>query len=71
MPTEGFEPVISVSEWPQNHAIDRTAAYIRTIKTYLLFIRKTNIMHRLVQVLYSMYWLLHVSAVACHHQEAS
>jgi uncharacterized membrane protein YkvI len=25
----------------------------------------------IVPLLYSIYWLLHVSAVACHHQEAS
>jgi hypothetical protein len=25
----------------------------------------------IVPLLYSMYWLLHVSAVACHHQGAS
>jgi hypothetical protein len=31
----------------------------------------TNNMRWFVQLLYSMYWFLHVSAVACHHQGAS
>jgi hypothetical protein len=30
-----------------------------------------NTIHWFVPLLYSMYWLLHVSAVACHHQGAS
>jgi hypothetical protein len=28
-------------------------------------------MHWFVLLLYSIYWLLHVSAVGCHHQGAS
>jgi hypothetical protein len=28
-------------------------------------------MHWFVPLLYSIYWLLHVSAVVCHHQGAS
>jgi hypothetical protein len=40
-----------------------------TITRFLVEI--TNNMHWFVQLLYSMYWLLHVSAVACHHQGAS
>jgi hypothetical protein len=31
----------------------------------------TNTMHRLAPLLYSTCWLLHVSAVVCHLQEAS
>jgi hypothetical protein len=31
----------------------------------------TNSMHRFAELLYSVYWLLHVSAIACHHQGAS
>jgi hypothetical protein len=31
----------------------------------------TNTMHCFVPLLYPLYWLLHASAVACHHQEAS
>jgi hypothetical protein len=31
----------------------------------------TNTMHWFVPLLYSMYWLLHVSTVVCHHQRAS
>jgi hypothetical protein len=30
----------------------------------------TNTIHCFVTLLYSIYWLLHVSAVACHHQGA-
>jgi hypothetical protein len=31
----------------------------------------TNTMHRFAPPLYSIYWLLHVSAIVCHHQGAS
>jgi hypothetical protein len=31
----------------------------------------TNTMHLFVPILYCIYWLLHVSAAACHHQGAS
>jgi hypothetical protein len=31
----------------------------------------TNIKHWFLPLLYSIYWLLHVSAVVCHHQGAS
>jgi hypothetical protein len=31
----------------------------------------TNSMHRFSPLLYFIYWFLHVSAVVCHHQEAS
>jgi len=37
MPRAGFEPVISGSEWPQTHALDRTVSCIITMKTQVLF----------------------------------
>jgi hypothetical protein len=42
---------------------------IRHIVTDVL--EETNNMYRFVPLLYSMCWLLHVSAVARHHQGAS
>jgi hypothetical protein len=33
-----------------------------------ILVETTNNMHWFIPLLYSMYWLLHVSAVACHHQ---
>jgi hypothetical protein len=34
-------------------------------------VETTNNMHRFVPLLYSIYWLLRVSAVACYHQGTS
>jgi hypothetical protein len=38
-----------------------------TCKSQLYVVEITNTMHRSAPLLYSICWLLHVSAVACHH----
>jgi hypothetical protein len=43
---------------------------ISKLRCYVV-VEITNTMHWFVPLLYSIYWLLHVSAVACHHQGAS
>jgi hypothetical protein len=40
-------------------------------KVHLVVVEMTNNMHWLLPLLCSIHWLLHVSAVACHHQGAS
>jgi hypothetical protein len=37
----------------------------------VLEVEITKTMHRLTPLLYSAYWLLHVSAIVCHLQGAS
>jgi hypothetical protein len=43
----------------------------RTAYFVLVVLEITNTMHRFALLLYSVCWLLHVSAVVCHHQGAS
>jgi hypothetical protein len=50
-------------------------SFIQTIKcsyhALLDVVAITNTMHRFAPVLYSGCWLLHISALVCHHQGAS
>jgi hypothetical protein len=54
----------------------RSYFYCKTTNSFqiylvLVVVEITNTMHWFVPLLYSLYWLLHISAVACHHQGAS
>jgi hypothetical protein len=44
---------------------------LRENKQRLKEVEIINTMHRFAPLLYSIYWLLHVSAGVCHHQGAS
>jgi hypothetical protein len=48
-------------------------SFICMCRNFVLFyvVEITNTMHCFVPLLYSTYWLLHVSAVVCHQQGAS
>jgi hypothetical protein len=67
--------ITNVSEYSSNHHMFTSCFIVnRYCKGYFQtqwFIAEiTNNMHWFVPLLYSIYWLLHVSAVACHHQGA-
>jgi len=47
MPLVGFEPTISVSEWPQTHVLDRAATGTGFI-TYILYLKDLGLDWRII-----------------------
>jgi hypothetical protein len=64
---KGVKAICSWSSWSLKM---KTVWYFDVCITHIRCSRKDQQYTLVVQLIYSVYWLLHVSAVACHHQGA-